>query len=86
MENISLTDLLNLRGFRNTLTANEQYPPRDCENLSSPIENQLPSKPKHFLVLLFHFLNMHPILNILKKEMIVIATLFGKFETVKDFG
>ena len=34
--------------FRNTFNANAKYPLRDCENLSSPIENQLPLKPKAF--------------------------------------
>ena len=34
--------------FRNTLTANDKYPLRDCENLSSPIEMQLHLKPKTF--------------------------------------
>ena len=39
---------------------------------------------KFFLIFLFHFWNLHQILNILKKKMIVIATLFRKFQTVKD--
>ena len=30
------------------LTANDKYPVRDCENLSSPIQIQLPLKPKTF--------------------------------------
>ena len=34
--------------FRNTLTANDKYPVRDCENLSSPIQIQLSLKPKTF--------------------------------------
>ena len=34
--------------FRNTLTANDKYPVRDCENLSSPIQMQLSLKPKTF--------------------------------------
>ena len=33
---------------------------------------------------MFHFWNLHQILNILKKKMIVIATLFGKLDTVKE--
>ena len=46
---------------------------------------QLPLKPKTFFILLFHFLNLHQILNILRKKVIVIATLFRKLQTVKDF-
>ena len=38
---------------------------------------------KFFLNLLFHFLNLYQILNILKKRMIVIANVFKKVETVK---
>ena len=34
--------------FRNILTVTDKYPLRDCENLSSPIEMQLPLKPKTF--------------------------------------
>ena len=70
--------------FRNILTANGKCPLRDCENLSSPIQMQLSLKPKIFSILLFHFWNLHQILNILKKKMIVIATLFRKLQTVKD--
>ena len=34
--------------FRNTLTANDKYPLWDCQNFSSPIQMQLPLKPKTF--------------------------------------
>ena len=43
-------------------------------------------KEKLFLNFLFHFWNLHQILNILKEKMIVIATLFRKLQTVKDFA
>ena len=36
------------------------------------------------MILLFHFWNLHQIFNILRKRMIVIATLFRKLQTVKD--
>ena len=39
---------------------------------------------KLFFVFSFNFWNLHQILNILKKNMIVIATLFRKLQTVKD--
>ena len=34
--------------FRNTLTANDKYPLRDCKNLLSPIQMQLSLKLKIF--------------------------------------
>ena len=70
--------------FRNTLTANDKYPVRDCQNLSSPIQLQLSLNPKAFFVLLFHFWNLNQILNILKKKMILIPTSFRKLQTLKE--
>ena len=70
--------------FRNTLTANDKYPVRDCENVSSPIQMILSLKPKTFSDSLYYFWNVHQILNILKKKMIVIASLFRKLQTVKE--
>ena len=71
--------------FRNTLTANDNYPVQDCGNLFSPIQMQLSLKKKSSLILLFHFWNLHQILNILKQRMILIATLFRILQTVKEF-
>ena len=34
--------------FRNTLAANDKYLTQDCENFSSPIQMELPLKPKTF--------------------------------------
>ena len=47
---------------------------------------QLSFKPKTFCIFFFffYFSNLHQILNILKKKMIVIATLFRKLQTVAD--
>ena len=70
--------------FRNTLTANDKYPVRDCENLLSPIQIQLSLKPKTFSDCFCYFLNLYQILNILEKKMIVIATLLRKLQAVKD--
>ena len=67
--------------FRNTLTANDKYPVRDWVNLPFRIQLQLSLKPTIFL---FDFFNLHQILNILKNKMILIATLFGKLNTVKE--
>ena len=41
------------------------------------------SNEKPFLNFLFHFWNLHQILNILKEKMIVIADVFSKLEIVK---
>ena len=41
LENISLTDMLNLGVFRNSLTASGKYPIRDCEKLPLVIQMQL---------------------------------------------
>ena len=71
--------------LRNTLTGNDKYPVRDCENLSSPIQMELSINPKKFSDSFVRFWNFDLILSILEKKMIVIATLFRKLETVKDF-
>ena len=45
---------------------------------------QLSLKPKTFIHSFFHFWNLHQILNILKKKIILIATLFPELQIVKD--
>ena len=42
-------------------------------------------KEKHLLNVLFHYWNLHQILNILKLNMMVIANGFPKLETVNNF-
>ena len=42
--------------FRNTLTANDNYPVQNCENLSSSIQMHLSLKPKIFSDLFVPFL------------------------------
>ena len=39
---------------------------------------------KHLLNFLFHLWTLHQILNLFKKNMIVIANVFSKLQTVKD--
>ena len=39
---------------------------------------------RFFLYFVLHFWNLHQILNILKKNGILIANLFPKFQTLKD--
>ena len=76
--------MLNLRGFCNTLTANDKYPILDCVNMLSPIQMQLSLKPTISSDFFSHFWHLPQILNILKKKMILIATLFRKLHTVND--
>ena len=42
--------------FGNTLTANDNYPVQDCENLSSPIQMHLSLETKFFSDLFVKFL------------------------------
>ena len=42
--------------FRNTFTANDNYPAQDCENLSSPIQMLIFLKPKTLSDFLVPFL------------------------------
>ena len=70
--------------FLKTLRSDGKYPVLGSGNLQLRIEIQLSGKKKNFLISLFHFWNLHQISNILKKKMIVIATLFRKLQTVKD--
>ena len=71
--------------FHNTLTANDKYPFPDLENLLSPTQLQLSFKLKTFSNFFFcYFLNLHQILNILKKKMIVIPTFLRNLQAVKD--
>ena len=39
---------------------------------------------KYFMILLFHFWNLHHIFNIFREKMIVIANLLRKLQTVQD--
>ena len=71
--------------FRNTWTANDKYPVRDCENFSSSIQIQLPLKPKTFSDFFIPFLESTSNFKILKKKLIVLATLLQKLETLKEF-
>ena len=71
--------------FVNTLTAKGMYPVQDSENFPLPIQMQLSEKWKTFSHFLFHFLNLHNTLNILKGKIIVIANVFPKLEIVKKF-
>ena len=45
---------------------------------------KLSEERKIFYIFLVHYWNLHQILNIFEKKMIVIANFFGKLQTVKD--
>ena len=45
---------------------------------------KLSQKRKIFPIFLFHFWNLHQVLNILKKKTIVIANIFPKLQIVKN--
>ena len=85
LENVSLVLREILRVFVNTVTADGKYPDQDCENSQLPIQMQSSENEKIFLDFLFHFWNLHQILNILKQWMVVIANAFPKLMTVKNF-
>ena len=71
--------------FVNTLTADGKYPDQDCQKLQLPIQMQLSEKSKKNSHFFSHFSNLDQILNILKEQVIVIANVFRKLETVKSF-
>ena len=70
--------------FRNTLTASDNYPIRDCENLKPPIQTQLSLKRKFFFNSPVPFLKSTSNFKHFEKEMLFIATLFRKLQTVKN--
>ena len=69
--------------FFNTLTADGKYPLQDWESFPLPVQMQFSEKQKYFSRLFVPFWNLHQILIILKKRMIVIANVFPKLQTVK---
>ena len=76
---------ISLVVFFNTLTADGKYPVQYCENLQLPIQMEAYDKRKTFSQFFLHFWNLHQILDILKKEMMVIANVVQKLRTVKNF-
>ena len=80
-----LLDFEMLEVFVNRLTADENYPFRYSKDLQFPIQTQISLKKTLFLNILFHLWNLHQILNILEKKMIVIAHVFTKLKTVQTW-
>ena len=71
--------------FSNTLAADDKCPVQYCKKSQLPIQMQVSEKRKNCLNFFFHFWNLLQILNILKKKMMVIANVFPKLQTVKNF-
>ena len=71
--------------FVHTLIADDKYPVEDCENCHSQFKCNYLKNEILFLNSFFHFWNLHQILNVLKKKIIVIGNVFAKLETVKNF-
>ena len=71
--------------FLTTMTADYKYLVQDCENLPLPIQMQVSEKQKLFLNFLLHFWNLHQTWNVLEEKMIVLADVFPKLQTVKNF-
>ena len=85
LENVSPSVRWNLRGVFEYIDIRWQV---SCSGLwEFAIENfnAIIWKTKTFSQILFHFWNLHQILNILKEKIIVIANVFSKLQTVKMF-
>ena len=67
----------------NTLTSDGKYPVQGCENLKRPSQMRLSEKPKTFSQLLFPFLESTSNFKHFKRDMIFIANVFPKLQTVK---
>ena len=70
--------------FVNTLTAKAKYFLRNNYNLRQPIQMQLSKKQNTFSGFFAAFLKLHQTLNILNKEMTLIAYVFRKLQTAKN--
>ena len=72
--------------FFNTLSADGKYPFQYCENLQLPIQMEVSKKRKsfsEFFVLLLEFISNF---KHFETKMMVIANLFPKLQTVKNFA
>ena len=64
--------------FANTLTGDDKYSLHNTENLPQPIQMVLSKNIRIFVNFLLHVSNLHKILNILKKNINLIGSLFPK--------
>ena len=69
----------------NALTADGKYPFHYCQNLQLPIQMQLSEKRKTFSQFFVWFLESTSNFKHFRKKMMVIANMFPKLQTVKNF-
>ena len=84
--NISPTVRWNLRGVCYRLTADGKYPVQHCGNFTLPIQCNYLKNEMAFHNFLFHYLNLHQILNILKKRCISKFTDREELSKKRRFG
>ena len=72
--------------FVKTLTGDDNYPLRNCENLSVPIQMQLSKKRKTFSPFFVPFRAFSSNFKHFEKKMIFIGNVFPKLPTVKELG
>ena len=70
--------------FVNTWTADYNYHFPDCQNLQFSLKYNYLKNKKLFPSFLYHWWNLHQILNIFKKKLVVRVNLFRELENVKD--
>ena len=83
MSPIVLDEILGV--FLNTLTADGMYPLRIDRKCNSQVKWTYLKNQKLFLDFLFHFWNLHQMLNILKKMMILTANVFRNYRLGKSW-
>ena len=81
MSPLVLSEILGV--FVDILIVDCKCPVQHIHNLWLPIQMQLFEKLKTFSRFFFHLWNLHQILNIFNKKMIVIANLFPKLQPMK---
>ena len=69
----------------NTLSAHGKYPVQYCENVQLLVKWKYLKNEKIFFNFLFHSWNLHQILKSLKKKVMVVANVFRRLQTVKNF-
>ena len=85
-ENISLSDMLNLRGVSLHIECEWQISFSRLCDFVVPNSNAIMFKTNNcFWFFLFYFLNLHQISSILKKKMIAIPALFRKYRMWKTW-
>ena len=84
LENIFLSNVLNLRVLRHTMTTSNKYPVQDCDNILSLIQMQLLLKSKTFSPFFLPSQETKSNFKHFKKKMIATATLFRKLNTVRE--